>query len=109
MIRVPSEPSCAPRPARTRPPARGSDLAALSRPLRYGARRLGIATIGAAHAQTSPARSALPDAQTYDRDIVGRPPGATPPTIPNVELSEEDIARYGANTIADLLADAAAR
>jgi hypothetical protein len=63
---------------------------------------LTVATIGAAHAQTSPAPSARRDAQAYDGDIVvtARRDAADDP---ETELSEEDIARYGANTIADLL------
>jgi hypothetical protein len=101
MIRVPDQRARASLPACPPPPQRPGES---GRPalVVLCASMLGIATIGAAHAQTAPARSVPPDVQAYDRDIIvtARRDAADDP---ETELSEEDIARYGANTIADLL------
>ena len=107
MIRVPSDRPCAPLAVPARPSGRRGELGYLCPRLALlFAPALIIATIGAAHAQTSPARSVTGDAQAYDSDIVvtaRRDAAGNPET----ELSEQDIARYGANTIADLLRDVA--
>ena len=106
MIRVPDQRLCALRlPGPTSPEAPAPQrrgVAGRPGPGVFCASVIAIATIGAAHAQTLPTRSAPPDAQVYDRDIVvtARRDAADDP---ETELSEEDIARYGANTIADLL------
>lgn len=74
---------------------------------RHGARALyliSLSALGAApgFAQTQPVapRTAIPDAYRDDIVITARRDAADDP---ETELSEQDIGRYGANTIADLL------
>lgn len=64
----------------------------------------GAAPIGVAQAQTTPVTGpvALPDSFGDDIVVTAR---RDAPDGPETELGEEEIARYGANTIADLLRD----